>query len=135
MWRGCFDDYRIKTVADKIVLSFEPCKNRGEARPLEQGSIYTTISAPEGIGRNGKSNVDSFILVNTAEQFKDWRVTPYVYDVPENRSKIKSQDEGFTLLGSTVKKVDGTYEWQLQDDLDEAIEDLDMSFGDFSADY
>src|SRR3989339_85808 len=67
---GCFDE------------NLDYCPDIGIKQPLLTNSIYTLISAPEGIGGGSATEYDSFVLVETAEAFSDWKITPYQFMVP-----------------------------------------------------
>lgn len=67
---GCFDE------------NLDYCLNIGMKQPLLHNSIYTLISAPEGVGGGKPTEYDSFVLAETAEDFSDWKITPYQFMVP-----------------------------------------------------
>ena len=131
---GVFDRYRERVAAsgDKT-FTFLHCKNPGEERLLKYGSIYTTISAPEGVGcEDEEDDYDSFVLLKTAEEFADWRVTPYEYQLPRGRTTEKSNVYfvgRYELFGSYVQKNENSYTWSLEHDYD-GVDVSDLNLGD-----
>lgn len=55
----------------------------GEGFTVNQHSVYTFMSCPEGVG--GVCDVDGFGILKIAEDYDNWILTPYEYVLPKER--------------------------------------------------